>query len=580
MTEPNQKIINHAQCNISDDNKDINKIRNFNNNKYFAFVGRCKNTIENKNNAINDNNDIENINDDSGNLNINEIINQKKENNINKKIENNVNKATENNNDNNSHNQNIINITKTIDNENKRREIFARKRYYSLSNIREINTPIYCKIYEKINIFNAMLLSLNNNSFIDKIFKNQKNEQILLLEKNNKHCLSSILYNSFKFMWIVNYNSGITKDNLIKKYNEFIKVYSENNCKSVDKEKYCFDINNLVLIIDFIYNKINAEFTQLQKMKSNTNKNYLNNCFNNQYDAASVYLNNFFQNNISFISDNFVGFYQQEINCNNCQSKSYIYNMPYSPTYNYSYYTYIHFDLNEVNDYLNRFNSNFNANKNINLDNCFNYTFNQKFKYSNLYCNNCFTPFKYQSTTIYSLSRKFTIILTNNDYNFIIQEEIDLTKYSFKTDGIMDYYLISVLCKINTTEFILYNFNHKTGLWYSYANGHISQVNKMDINAIPLVLIYQIKREMNFLYESLKIEEKVNLRVRFSNRKEEKMAFPKNSLIKNVIARIGRLINVDVKKINILINAQTPKDYDQLSNHIKNTDIILVLVKD
>ena len=256
-----------------------------------------------------------------------------------------------------------------------------------------------------------MLLSLNNNSFIDKIFKNKKNEQILLLEKNNKHCLSSILYNSFKFMWIVNYNSGITKDNLIKKYNEFIKVYSENNCKSVDKEKYCFDINNLVLIIDFIYNKINAEFTQLQKMKSNTNKNYLNNCFNNQYDAASVYLNNFFQNNISFISDNFVGFYQQEINCNNCQSKSYIYNMPYSPTYNYSYYTYIHFDLNEVNDYLNRFNSNFNANKNINLDNCFNYTFNQKFKYSNLYCNNCFTPFKYQSTTIYSLPRIFTIII-------------------------------------------------------------------------------------------------------------------------------------------------------------------------
>ena len=348
----------------------------------------------------------------------------------------------------------------------------------------------------------------------------------------------------------------------------------------MDKEKYCYDIKNIVLIIEFIYSKLNTEFTQIKKI-NNINKNNCN-FFTNQNDASNIYLNNFFQNNISFISDNFVGFYQQEINCNNCQSRSYYYNTPYTPTYNYSYYTYINFDLNEVNNFLNRFNCNFAVNKNINinLDNCFNYTFNQKFKTNNIFCNNCFTIYKYKSMRIFSLPKIFTIILTNNDYNFIIQEELDLNKYAIKAQENMAYYLISILCKINSNEFILYSFNHKNTQWYSYSNGKITKVYKFDINEIPLVLIYQLKSEMKFEYKSLIIEEKAFLRVKFSNRKEEKMVFPKHCLIKNVIARIGKHLNVEVKKLIILINAQKPNDYDLLSKYIKDTDIILVIVSD
>ena len=79
------------------------------------------------------------------------------------------------------------------------------------------NIPIYCEVYENINIFNSILISLNNNSLINKYFQVQRDEQISQLEKNNQYCLSSILYYLNKFLWQDYYNL-ITKSNLIKKY--------------------------------------------------------------------------------------------------------------------------------------------------------------------------------------------------------------------------------------------------------------------------------------------------------------------------------------------------------------------------
>ena len=145
----------------------------------------------------------------------------------------------------------------------------------------------------------------------------------------------------------------------------------------------------------------------------------------------------------------------------------------------------------------------------------------------------------------------------------------------------MEYSLISILCQINQKEFILYNFNYKNGLWYAYENGKISNVEKMDINAIPLILIYQLKSTMEFEYKNIKIEEIVRLKVQFSNgRQMQKMGFPKHSLIKNIYKRISEYCKLKINKIKLIINSQKPNDYELLSKYITNSDIILVIDKD
>ena len=47
--------------------------------------------------------------------------------------------------------------------------------------------------------------------------------------------------------------------------------------------------------------------------------------------------------------------------------------------------------------------------------------------------------------------------------------------------------------EMKDTEFFI-SYNHKDELWYSYTDGKINKVENMDINAIPLVLVYQIKK--------------------------------------------------------------------------------------
>ena len=74
----------------------------------------------------------------------------------------------------------------------------------------------------------------------------------------------------------------------------------------------------MVLIVHFIYRKINEEFSQIKKNNSTS--------FDNKYDPLNLFLKQFYEKNKSFIIDNFVGFFQNETNCSNCQEISYIYN--------------------------------------------------------------------------------------------------------------------------------------------------------------------------------------------------------------------------------------------------------------
>ena len=151
---------------------------------------------------------------------INEIISPKKETSSNKTLE--INKNNENPNN------------KNVKDKNDEPHILKKINFLPNIEIKEemTSTPKYFRIYEKINIFNSILIMLNNNSIINNYFQKDRKQQIIQCEKNNKYCLSSILYYLYKYLWYINNTSDIPEKDLIKKYNDFIDIYAETNYKN------------------------------------------------------------------------------------------------------------------------------------------------------------------------------------------------------------------------------------------------------------------------------------------------------------------------------------------------------------
>ena len=57
-------------------------------------------------------------------------------------------------------------------------------------------------IFENINIFNSLLIMMNNISFINDDFLREKSKNIINnCDFNNEYCLSSILYHMNRKMW-------------------------------------------------------------------------------------------------------------------------------------------------------------------------------------------------------------------------------------------------------------------------------------------------------------------------------------------------------------------------------------------
>ena len=156
-------------------------------------------------------------------------------------------------------------------------------------------------------------------------------------------------------------------------------------------------------------------------------------------------------------------------------------------------------------------------------------------------CKLCFSNVANQFISLFSLPNVLTIIWSNSqNYNFILQNAINLKQFSNNAPEEGIYLLMSVLCQINynnNNKFICYCFNQKNSVWYSYMDGKISKVDRIDINAVPFVLLYEIKKKTNiFEYKGIIQEEKIKLNIKFQNRKTSKqLYFYKNSWIINVI---------------------------------------------
>ena len=124
----------------------------------------------------------------------------------------------------------------------------------------------------------------------------------------------------------------------------------------------------------------------------------------------------------------------------------------------------------------------------------------------------------------------------NNDEDFILENEIMIQIYN----SVCLYIIISFLCIVNG-NFICYCINPNNGLWYCYENKKITKVEKYDISAKPLVLIYQDKKSISFQYNYIKKDDsKIALNIRFQSGiyKPTKLYFKRNIKIKKVIEQI------------------------------------------
>ena len=561
--------------------KDINK-----NKISFDSISNLDKKIENKElnrpviNIENINNNeikIKNKNeiDLDSNLNINNII-ENKQNNLQKNFNINIQK----------------NYTKTDNNEKNQEQRIIKSNNSLKLEVKSIS-PQNINLFDDINIFDAILIILNHNTYIDNYIQNNS-EKIYKSKEHNKYCLSIILFYINKYLWVKRPDK-IIKEKIFKtEYKQFLDCYIKTNCKSLNPGLYLYDINNIELIINFIYYRINREITA-------ENSSQIINI--PQMDDINLYnfLKDFTKNNRSMISDFFSGSYKITTTCINCQNKCQRYGNIYFPYIEYIQFELITFNvgnnaqLNDIrrrsysnlfdnyfNPGINNMNFGFNNNINNNLYKCFKNEFYQR---NPSYCNSCnFNTEKYIEKKIYSPPIMLTIVLNNNDGTFIINDEIDISNFAY-LKGNFNYLLVAMLCKYNYNDkFIIYCFNSKDSNWYSYKkedgfffNRNVRKATELDPNAIPYVIYYHKIEEKKFKYIpiNLNINKKKYL-FKFQNGLPQKtLFFELNITVKSAKKEISRFF--DLKNPKFIINAQQPNDNNLLCSSLENASHILVI---
>jgi hypothetical protein len=445
----------------------------------------------------------------------------------------------------------IPQFNQTISNENrKEKEIIPS--YYKNLYIK------YKNIFGDINIFNSILIMLNNIQDVDiHLSKTSKREEQIEILKNNNivYSLVSILYHANQY---INKKENIHSKDIFNKYTEFTNYFSKLNYRQNDK--FLFNINNLEYILEFIYYEINFEFTLANNNKKTNNiNNYYNTNNNNYFDV-------FKRNNRSMISDMFTGFYQY--NNNSLNSQRNLYN---GQNYNFKSFSFIKFNLDEVNQFYDSINiSEMNLNNfysNINLYSCFDYTFKDKIH------------------SIYSLPKILTVVLSQTDkINFILHHEINLKEYTnkFTNNNDSSYLLISIFCQMSyNKKFINYIFDPKKESWFSLSDQEMKKVDSIDINAIPLILIYQLKNTFQQEYNKIKIKDKLFTIINFNRQgglfQKTLLSFDEKDTIRDVRNKIKSWFNIH-ESFTLLLNGSIVKKDESLFKVLEKGHNILIIL--
>lgn len=377
---------------------------------------------------------------------------------------------------------------------------------------------------------------INNVTNINNYFSNLQNKSII--EKTiavYKNGLTHILY-------LINHNLS-SDDELAIFVDNFIKKFYMN------KKTEIFDMKCMKSIINYIYNVINNELTKVKLTNTDIDSQFLNNPF---YE--------FMNKHYSIISDFFMGFFQKEVKCQVNQEETLAKEIFYV----------IEFDLKDIYYFsadLNILISNYD-NPIVNVDYCFNYYFNKDNKNKKIsYCDSCFIETeKSEKKYIFSPPKIITIALSNTDnYNLTLQKEINIRKfiadkYKHLFPGLYDLILILYMSR-NEKKFII----------HSESNGDFNQSNENYSNAIPVMLLYQMRQH----------PDDIKLTINFQNGYPPKdETFNKSNKIIEVRQKIANKFNFDINKFCLLINGNRTEDFETLSKYLRNINNVSVIFKE
>ena len=461
-TLTNKIITNFSSINIGFKNLFLKKSNNDINKSIFLISE--ENNEEKYKISINTDTDNNTIDCDNKNLNINGLFSRR---NNRKNI--NHNELRKNNNTNNK----CDNKTKYIAVKNKN------------INVDKDKLHPYLQLFNQSNLFNSSLLILCNILCIKKNVTKKEYNIEKEYSQMNKPLLTYISLNIIKYLnyYYNNNNKNIIKNEytfFLSLYNNYIEWFSKKYCKESELSKALKKKDNLESIITNIYENINNEFTKMNPPINNKKLKYNNN------EEYSMYKHQFDKNNNSVIFSHFTGTYQKIIQCQNCDTKK------------YEYISFCHILFKKIENNIN----------DINFYSCLNNLYNKNNK-NNLYCKNCLKKGIKEKFSIFSCPKILTILLTDfENCNFSLEDELDLKQYvdnnsDQKNESV--YRLISILYQFkHNNKYRTYFINIYDGSWYYYEDNQITQVEIIDINTNPLMLIYESKDMISSNYKSIK----------------------------------------------------------------------------
>ena len=368
--------------------------------------------------------------------------------------------------------------------------------------------PQIIDFYKKLNIFNSILLMLNNNIFIIESFDKNEMKNVINNWKENKadNNLTSILYYTNLYLWN-HLDKMISENELCEKFKKYIELYSKERYNG-DNDFY-YDIKNIGKIFEHICRRINAEMSK-ENNKENNQKD------KGQNNASSITNEEISKNYNSKISDHFMGHYsifKKCLNCLYCQKKKNESIIFCYLDFNYDY-------LNDDKKNISKIGNNI-INKDINFEsqnknNIIEINNNNNNNSSQIFQNNMNFGGNYSSNNNNNMMVNFSAInfnrmpyLDNYKYNTNnpqLMMSYNMNNMNPNQNNIYNNYNINAnQIPFNMNQFVNYNFNN------NFMNKSQNQIGGLNLN------LNQPKNTFNNDNEKINKEEKKDIQNKVKN---------------------------------------------------------------